>query len=58
MNGTSYYHGTYSFDTIPPPMSTGDGRPRLMIVNTDPCYDSGEHWIAIMSRLYRRSWLL
>jgi len=28
-------------------MSTGDGRPRLMIVNTDPSYEAGEHWIAI-----------
>jgi len=28
-------------------MSTGDGRPRLMIVNTDPSYEPGEHRTAI-----------
>jgi len=47
MNGTPYYRGTFSCDTLPPPMSTGDGQPRLMIVNTDPSYEAGEHWIAI-----------
>jgi len=39
------YVGTFSCDTLPPPPS-GDARQRLMIVNTDPPNEPGEHWVA------------
>jgi hypothetical protein len=40
MRRTPTYRGTFSRDTIP-------GASGLMIVNTDPSYLSGTHWIAI-----------
>jgi len=39
------YVGTFSCDTLPP--SSDARQRRLMIVNTDPSNEPGEHWVAI-----------
>ena len=47
MSNTAGYRGTFSCDTLPSPLSSGDGRQRLMIVNTNPSDEPGEHWVAL-----------